>query len=86
MYLHHMIVFSECFILSISQLKSMAKDSKVKGALVSIFTLKIEEFLNQKLTAISKAIIVSNFQIAVCYQWLINNTKHKYSFNNLIAT
>lgn len=68
MYLRHMIVFSECFFFSISQLKSMAKDSKVKGALVSIFTVKIEEFLNQRLTEISIAIIVSNFKIAVCYQ------------------
>lgn len=56
------------FFYSISQLKSMAKDSKVKGALVSIFTVKIEEFLNQRLTEISIAIIVSNFKIAVCYQ------------------
>lgn len=86
MYLCHMIVFSKYFFFSISQLKSMAKDSKVKGALVSIFTVKIEEFLNQRLTEISIAIVVSNFQTAVCYQWLINNTKHKYSFNNLIAT
>lgn len=46
----------------------MAKDSKVKGALVSIFTVKIEEFLNQRLTEISVAIVVSNFQTAVCYQ------------------
>lgn len=42
----------------------MAKDSTVKGALVIIFTVKIEEFLNQRLTEISIAIIVGNFAIS----------------------
>lgn len=74
MYLRHMIVFSKYFFFSISQLKSMAKDSKVKGALVSIFTVKIEEFLNQRLTEISIAIVVSNFQTAISDLSITQNT------------